>query len=136
MSPEEETHYLEKGPQLGQKEAIRAIRTLGNALEHMARGSDQRIELELALFSLSEPPQMMQRAAVEAAPRPAAPQETSRPFAAAAPPQPFVSVPVAPGSSRCGVRRTGNTDRAGDGRACLHGRPGTAAGTFGQSGPR
>ncbi|MBO1289051.1 hypothetical protein [Faecalibacterium sp. Marseille-Q3530] len=39
---------------------------------------------------------MMQRAAVEAAPRPAAPQETSRPFVAAAPPQPFVSVPVAP----------------------------------------
>ena len=95
VSPEEEARYLEKGPQLGQKEAIRAIRTLGNALEHMARGSDQRIELELALFSLSEPPQMMQRAAVEAAPRPAAPQETSRPFAAAAPPQPFVSVPVA-----------------------------------------
>ena len=96
VSPEEEARYLEKGPQLGQKEAIRAIRTLGNALEHMTRGSDQRIELELALFSLSEPPQMMQRAAVEAAPRPAAPQETSRPFAAAAPPQPFVSVPVAP----------------------------------------
>ena len=96
VSPEEETCYLEKGPQLGQKEAIRAIRTLGNALEHMTRGSDQRIELELALFSLSEPPQMMQRAAVEATPRPAAPQETPRPFAAAAPPQPFVSVPVAP----------------------------------------
>ena len=99
VSPEEETCYLEKGPQLGQKEAIRAIRTLGNALEHMTRGSDQRIELELALFSLSEPPQMMQRAAVEAAPRPAAPQETPRPFAAAAPPQPFVSVPVAPAAS-------------------------------------
>ena len=44
--------YLEKGPQLGQREAIRAIRTLGNALEHMTRGSDQRIELELALFTL------------------------------------------------------------------------------------
>ena len=99
VSPEEETCYLEKGPQLGQKEAIRAIRTLGNALEHMTRGSDQRIELELALFSLSEPPQMMQRAAVEAAPRPAAPQETPRPFAAAASPQPFVSVPVAPAAS-------------------------------------
>ena len=96
VSPEEETRYLEKGPQLGQKEAIRAIRTLGNALEHMTRGSDQRIELELALFSLSEPLQMMQRAAVEAAPRPAAQQETPRPFAAAAQPQPFVSAPVAP----------------------------------------
>ena len=49
--------YLEKGPQLGQREAIRAIRALGSALEHMTRGSDQRIELELALFGLSEPPQ-------------------------------------------------------------------------------
>ena len=55
VSPEEEAQYLEKGPHLGQREAIRAIRTLGNALEHMTRGSDQRIELELALFSLSEP---------------------------------------------------------------------------------
>ena len=57
VSPEEEAQYLEKGPQLSQREAIRAIRTLGTALEHMTRGSDQRIELELALFSLSEPPQ-------------------------------------------------------------------------------
>ena len=57
VSPEEEQQYLEKGPQLGQREAIRAIRALGNALEHMTRGSDQRIELELALFTLSEPPQ-------------------------------------------------------------------------------
>ena len=57
VSPEEEQQYLEKGPQLGQREAVRAIRTLGNALEHMTRGSDQRIELELALFTLSEPPQ-------------------------------------------------------------------------------
>ena len=56
VSPEEEAQYLEKGPQLGQREAVRAIRTLGNALEHMTRGSDQRIELELALFTLSEPP--------------------------------------------------------------------------------
>ena len=46
VSPEEEQQYLEKGPQLGQREAIRAIRALGNALEHMTRGSDQRIELE------------------------------------------------------------------------------------------
>ena len=56
VSPEEEALYLQKGPEMGQREAIRAIRTLGTALEHMTRGSDQRIELELALFSLSEPP--------------------------------------------------------------------------------
>lgn len=53
---------------MGQREAIRAIRTLGTALEHMTRGSDQRIELELALFSLSEPPQQMQTVTVQAAP--------------------------------------------------------------------
>ena len=35
VSPEEEALYLEKGPQLGQREAIRAIRALGSALEHM-----------------------------------------------------------------------------------------------------
>ena len=74
VSPEEEALYLQKGPEMGQREAIRAIRTLGTALEHMTRGSDQRIELELALFSLSEPPQQMQAAAVQPAPAAAAPQ--------------------------------------------------------------
>ena len=98
VSPEEEAQYLEKGPQLGQREAVRAIRTLGNALEHMTRGSDQRIELELALFTLSEPPQAAPAAAgsVQAA-APAAP--VVRPFVSAPAqpaPQPFVSTPVTP----------------------------------------
>ena len=90
VSPEEEALYLEKGPQLGQREAIRAIRALGSALEHMTRGSDQRIELELALFSLSEPPQQPQAAPVRAAAQPAAPQ----PFASATAVQPFASAPT------------------------------------------
>lgn len=98
VSPEEETQYLEKGPQLGQREAVRAIRTLGNALEHMTRGSDQRIELELALFTLSEPPQTAPAAAVSVqAAAPAAP--VVRPFVSAPAqpaPQPFVSTPVTP----------------------------------------
>ena len=98
VSPEEEAQYLEKGPQLGQREAVRAIRTLGNALEHMTRGSDQRIELELALFTLSEPPQAAPVAAVSVqAAAPAAP--VVRPFVSAPAqpaPQPFVSAPVAP----------------------------------------
>ena len=98
VSPEEEAQYLEKGPQLGQREAVRAIRTLGNALEHMTRGSDQRIELELALFTLSEPPQAAPVAAgsVQTA-APAAP--VVRPFVSAPAqpaPQPFVSTPVTP----------------------------------------
>jgi DNA polymerase-3 subunit gamma/tau len=95
VSPEEEALYLEKGPQLGQREAIRAIRALGSALEHMTRGSDQRIELELALFALSEPPQQPQAVPVQAAPvraaaQPAAPQ----PFASATAVQPFASAPT------------------------------------------
>ena len=95
VSPEEEALYLEKGPQLGQREAIRAIRALGSALEHMTRGSDQRIELELALFGLSESPQQPQAVPVQAAPvraaaQPAAPQ----PFASATAVQPFASAPT------------------------------------------
>lgn len=109
VSPEEEALYLQKGPQMGQREAIRAIRTLGNALEHMTRGSDQRIELELALFTLSEPPQaaavpVMATAPVQQAAAPAVQPfqtaQTVKPFASApaaqtpAEPAPFVSAPV------------------------------------------
>ena len=76
------------------------VRTLGNALEHMTRGSDQRIELELALFTLSEPPQAaaVPVAATPAqAAAPAAP--VARPFVSAPvqpSPQPFMSAPVEP----------------------------------------
>ena len=94
VSPEEEALYLQKGPEMGQREAIRAIRTLGTALEHMTRGSDQRIELELALFSLSEPPQQMQAVTVQPAPARTAQPEAPRPFTAAV--QPFASAPVQP----------------------------------------
>ena len=96
VSPEEEALYLKKGPQLGQREAIRAIRALGSALEHMTRGSDQRIELELALFSLSEPPQQMQAVPVQAVPaRAAAQPAVVQPFASAPAAQPFASAPAA-----------------------------------------
>ena len=95
VSPEEEARYLDQGPKLGQRAAIRAIRTLGTALEHMTRGSDQRIELELALFALSEPPQAAPAAVQPQAAAPAAPrQEGPRPFVSA-PPTPFVSAPAA-----------------------------------------
>ena len=94
VSPEEEALYLQKGPEMGQREAIRAIRTLGTALEPMTGGSAQRIELELALFSLSEPPQQMQAVTVQAAPARTAQSEAPRPFAAAV--QPFASAPVQP----------------------------------------
>ena len=99
VSPEEESLYLQKGPQLGQREAIRAIRGLGTALEHMTRGSDQRIELELALFGLSEPPQQT----VMAQPVQAAQPQTPQPFAAA-PVQPFASTPAAAPAATAAVQ--------------------------------
>ena len=95
VSPEEEALYLEKGPALGRREAVRAIRALGSALEHMARGSDQRIELELALFALTEPEAQAAAPAAQTAPaaRPARP-ETAEPAAQPAV-RPFASGPVA-----------------------------------------
>ena len=95
VSPEEEALYLEKGPALGRREAVRAIRALGGALEHMARGSDQRIELELALFALTEPEAQAAAPAAQTAPaaRPARP-ETAEPAAQPAV-RPFASGPVA-----------------------------------------
>ena len=63
----------------------------------MTRGSDQRIELELALFSLSEPPQQMQAVPVQAVPaRAAAQPAVVQPFASAPAAQPFASAPARP----------------------------------------
>lgn len=105
VSPEEEDLYLAKGPALGQREAVRAIRALGGALEHMARGSDQRIELELALFNLTAPDAQPAPApaAAQASPAPAArPQPAAqpqpavvRPFASGPVPAPAAEVPAA-----------------------------------------
>ena len=104
VSPEEEDLYLAKGPALGQREAVRAIRALGGALEHMARGSDQRIELELALFNLTAPDAQPAPApaAAQASPAPAArpqpaaqPQPAGRPFASGPVPAPAAEAPAA-----------------------------------------
>ena len=86
-SPEEEAAYAQR-KDFPQGEAIRAINAFGQALEKMSRGTDQRIELELAVFSLTQPQTsaMVQAAPVQPA-QPAAPQ----PFAAA--PAAFTSAP-------------------------------------------
>ena len=54
ISPEEETAYNQRR-NFPQGDAIRAINAFGSALEKMSRGTDQRIELELAVFSLTQP---------------------------------------------------------------------------------
>ena len=66
VSPEEEALYLQTAETIRQGESVRAIRLLGNALEKMGRGTDQRIELELALFALTE-------SAVQSVPQPTVP---------------------------------------------------------------
>lgn len=87
-SPEEEAAYAQR-KDFPQGDAIRAINAFGQALEKMSRGTDQRIELELAVFSLTQPQAAVSAPAAPVQPiAPAAPQ----PFAAAAPVA-FVSAP-------------------------------------------
>lgn len=80
-SPEEEAAYAQR-KDFPQAEAIRAINAFGQALEKMSRGTDQRIELELAVFSLTQP---QTAAVVQAAPAQPAQPAAPKPFAAAAP---------------------------------------------------
>lgn len=82
-SPEEEAAYQQRRD-FPQAEAIRAVNAFGQALEKMSRGTDQRIELELAVFSLTQPQ------AVAAVSVTAAPSQPSRPAA----PQPFAAAPA------------------------------------------
>ena len=86
-SPEEEQAYAER-KDFPRQEAVRAIDAFGAALEKMSRGTDQRIELELAVFSLTQPAALAPALPMAAAPvtpaSPAAPQV----FASA--PAPFV----------------------------------------------
>ncbi|WP_367926297.1 DNA polymerase III subunit gamma/tau [uncultured Ruthenibacterium sp.] len=55
VSEEEEKRYLDTASSVSQEAAIRAIRRLCEALDRMGKGTDPRIELELALFSLCTP---------------------------------------------------------------------------------
>ena len=54
VSPEEERKYLEVAPKVPQNDAVRAIKVLCGALDKMGKGTDARIELEVALFKLCE----------------------------------------------------------------------------------
>ena len=67
ISPEEEAAYTQRRD-FPQREAIRAINAFGAALEKMSRGTDQRIELELAVFSLTQPEAATAPVVVQAAP--------------------------------------------------------------------
>ena len=68
ISPEEEAAYTQRRD-FPQREAIRAVNAFGSALEKMSRGTDQRIELELAIFSLTQPETAAAPQAFASAPR-------------------------------------------------------------------
>ena len=83
-SPEEEAAYAAR-KDFPQAEAVRAVNAFGAALEKMARGTDQRIELELAVFSLTQP---------EAVPVALPAAVPARPVVTAASPAPFAAAPA------------------------------------------
>ncbi len=83
-SPEEEAAYAAR-KDFPQAEAVRAVNAFGAALEKMARGTDQRIELELAVFSLTQP---------EAVPVALPAAVPARPVVTAASPAPFAAAPL------------------------------------------
>ena len=99
ISPEEEAAYSARAS-TPQADAVRGIEAFGEALEKMGRSADQRIELELAIFSLTQPAaqpavQVVQQAAPAAQGQPAPFASGPAPFAAQ-PVQPAVPSPAAP----------------------------------------
>ena len=88
ISPEEEAAYTQRRD-FPQREAIRAVNAFGSALEKMSRGTDQRIELELAIFSLTQPETAAAPVIIQQ-PAPAAP---AAPQAFASAPRAYTAVP-------------------------------------------
>ena len=90
VSAEEEQRYAAAASGISRPDAIRAVKALCGALDQMGKGTDARIELELALFRLCEDvPTAAPAAFAAAAPASARPMGT-----ASAAPQPFASAPV------------------------------------------
>ncbi len=111
VAPEEEQRYLEKAQQISRAEAIRAIKLLGGAMEKMNRGTDQRIELELALFAIAEHPTVSTAVPVQAV------QPVQQPQGFAAAPQahsnaPLQQAPAAFQSAPAPVQRAPESEKA------------------------
>lgn len=94
VSAAEEQRYLQDAKKISQRDAMRAVKHLSDAIDRMGRGTDARVEMELALFRLCEP-EPQPAAVIQTA---AVPSATSRPLAAAPTarqvPSPFASAPV------------------------------------------
>ena len=100
VSPEEEAAYAGHTG-TPQSEAIRAVQVFGGALEKMARGNDQRIELELAVFSLTQVPVTVP-AAVSVTGTVTPPATAG--FATASGPAPFAAAPFAAAPTAASVQ--------------------------------
>ena len=101
-SPEEEAAYAAR-KDFPQAEAVRAVNAFGAALEKMARGTDQRIELELAVFSLTQPEAVPVALPAAVPARPVVTAASPTPFAAApqqVPPVQMASAPVPPAAAQ------------------------------------
>ena len=90
VPPQQEQEYIRRAGAVSQTQCVRAIQLLGEAMEQMSRGADQRIELELALFRLCQPEPAVQAAAVPVR-QPAQPAFQPPP----APPAPGIQPPPA-----------------------------------------
>jgi len=84
LSPEDRRRYEDEAKQVSLAAAVYAMRVLGDSLDKMSRGTDPRIELELALFALCG----AAAPAVQVAPQQV--QQTAAPVATARPVQPVV----------------------------------------------
>ena len=104
-SPEEEAAYAAR-KDFPQAEAVRAVNAFGAALEKMARGTDQRIELELAVFSLTQPEAVPVALPAAVPARPVVSVASPAPFAAAPQPVPPVMprIMILPPRPQCGPR--------------------------------
>ncbi|MDD2994217.1 MAG: DNA polymerase III subunit gamma/tau [Pygmaiobacter sp.] len=100
LSPEDRRRYEDEAKRVSLTAAVYAMRVLGESLDKMSRGTDPRIELELALFALcgttapAAPvvPQQMQQA-----PAPVVTAQPVQPTAQPVPPaEPAVQKPAAP----------------------------------------
>ena len=89
-SAEEQARYEQAARSVSPQAAVHAVKVLSDALDKMGKGTDARIELELALFNLCQPQEMRAAQPATPAPRPqpasAPQQEAVRPFTAAATP--------------------------------------------------
>ena len=107
ISPEEEAAYTQRRD-FPQREAIRAVNAFGSALEKMSRGTDQRIELELASF-LADPARDCRCTCYIQQPAPAAP---AAPQAFASAPRAYTAAPPVQAAPLCSAARGTAAERS------------------------